>query len=145
MPQLVARYRETKVRAAAARYRYAAFLADHPDQVFFNDWLWRHYQRYTLTGGPFDAADLSSEAGRAAMLEAERRLRDAQEERWRAYLMLDELVREAGRSELGRRAARKALSCLDRINTERFGREEEIEAARARLAGWLQAADGRDR
>lgn len=52
----------------------------------------------------------------------------------RAYQMLSAVVDKVGDSELGRRAAQKALDCLVRINTERFGRKAEIAAATRRLA-----------
>jgi hypothetical protein len=58
--------------------------------------------------------------------------------RWRTYQLLSTVVEKAGNSELGRRAARKALDCLVRIKTERFGRKEEIAAATCRLANWLR-------
>jgi hypothetical protein len=133
-----------------ARYRYAAFLAEHSTQVFFDDLLWTGYQRYALLdpppqdfcervemGNPFcaqKAATMLAPEARAALVERERQVRDAQEERWRAYLLLDAVVREAGPGELARRAARKAVEALDGINTERFGREPEVEEARRRLA-----------
>jgi hypothetical protein len=125
-----------------ARYRYASFLADHSTQVFFDDRLWHGFQRYALMGRACDLCsraptDLMDPATRGSVLEQERRVLDAQEERWRAYLLLEALAQEAGPTPLGRRAAVKALEALDGINTERFGRDGDVRAARKRLVAWL--------
>ena len=158
--QVQARPRESRMREAArlhaaasgsggspkarleARYRYAAFLADHSTQVFFDDLLWHGFQRYALMGQACDLCshaptDLMDPATRGSVLEQERRVLDAQEERWRAYQLLDALAQEAGRTPLGRRAAVKALEALDGINTGRFGRDGDVRAARKRLVAWL--------
>jgi hypothetical protein len=132
-----------------ARYAYAAFLAEHSTQVFFNDMLWAGFQRYALVAhagsrfcaawprdpscGEADGPRLDA-AAREAMLVQERRVRDAQEERWRAYLLLDAVAAEAGPGPLRRRAAAKAIEALEGINAERFGRGPEIAAARRTLA-----------
>jgi hypothetical protein len=77
------------------------------------------------------------------LIQDERALKDSQEERWRAYLILRDCVREAGPSDLGRRAATLALKCLRGINTDRFGREQEIRQADIELSRWLrQSARG---
>jgi hypothetical protein len=123
------------------RYAYAAFLADNSERVFFNDLAWGGLQRYAFLepGEPPDRApSLLSQEEAKALLENERRFRDAQEERWQAFLLLDDVVGQAGHSELGTRAARKALECLERINTERFGRGPQIAAAKQRLVAWLR-------
>ncbi|MBI3801159.1 MAG: hypothetical protein HY268_29835 [Deltaproteobacteria bacterium] len=130
-----------------ARYAYAAFLADHPNQIFFNDTLWSGSQTEVFieqyrnnqwgTHTPPSMQGLTREE-RELFLQLERRLRDEQEEWWRAYKILAAVVDEAGDSALGRRAARKAVDCLARINTERFGRAEEVAAARRSLAQWLR-------
>jgi hypothetical protein len=125
------------------RYAYAAFLADQPERVFFNDLVWQGLQRYALLQSASDrgrSPALLSEEETRFLTSNERVFKDAQEERWRAFLILDDLVERAGHSELGVRAARKAVECLDRINTERFGRESEIQASRRRLASWLREA-----
>jgi hypothetical protein len=129
--------------ALEARYRYAAFLADHSTQVFFNDMLWHGYQRYALVDAPpgnllRSELDRLDEPTRRELVEGERRLRDAQEERWRAYQLLAALAREAGPGELRRRATRKALEALDGINTQRFGRRVEVAEARRRLVAGLR-------
>jgi len=51
---------------------------------------------------------------------------------------LDEIAREQGPTELGRRATVKAIECLDQINLDRFGREDEIASAQARLVKSLR-------
>jgi hypothetical protein len=67
----------------------------------------------------------------------ERRLRDDQEEYWRAYKILNGVVEKAGPTPLGKRAAARAITCLRRINTDRFGRAREIHDADIRLSSWL--------
>jgi hypothetical protein len=137
----------TAARHLEAQYTYAAFLADHPNQIFFNDSLWSGSQtevfieqyrdhRWGMHTPPAQQGLTREE--REFFLQRERQVRDEQEERWRAYQLLHAVVEKAGDSELGRRAARKALGCLVRINTERFGRKEEIAAATRRLANWLR-------
>ncbi len=131
----------------AARYAYAAFLADHPNQIFFNDTLWsgsqteifiEQYRDHQWGMHTPPASQGLTREEREFFLQQERRLRDEQEERWRAYKILTAVVDEAGDSELGRQAARKALDCLVRINTERFGRKEEIGTALQNLAQRLR-------
>jgi len=123
------------------QYDYGAFLADDSERVFFNDLLWFGFQRYAYLSSPSNRdgkpALLGDEASRA-LLENERRFKDAQEERWQAYLVLDQVVEGAGHSRLGVRAAWKAIECLNRIATGRFGRESEVNAARIRLTRWLR-------
>jgi hypothetical protein len=77
---------------------------------------------------------------RRYFLRLDRRLRDEQEEYWRAYQILDRLRLDAGPTSLGKRAAQKALDCLVRINTGRFGREKEISSAQGRIVRWLKSA-----
>ena len=118
-----------------ARYAWAAFLASNPDGVYFNDALWYGMQRYALNG----ATDYRlTQAERTNMADTERKLKDSQEERWQAYLMLRDVVRDAGASKLGRDAATLALSCLRGIRGDRFGREEEIRHAEIELSRWLR-------
>lgn len=129
-----------------ARFAYAAFLEEHSTQVFFNDMLWRGFQMYAFLGaglespctgdvfsGDVDCQGLTREE-RERFLKQERRVKDDQEERWRAYKILESVVKEAGHSELGNRAAARALKCLKLINTRRFGREQEIDSAIRRLS-----------
>jgi len=134
---------ETPEEALRRQYEYGAFLADHSERVFFNDLLWSGFQRYAYLSFPSNRdgrpALLGDEESRA-LLENERRFKDAQEERWQAYLVLDRVVDAAGHSSLGERAARKAIECLEGIRTDRFGRDDEIKAGRQRLIGWLRQA-----
>ena len=106
-----------------ARYELAGFIAANPDGIYFNDALWHGLQRYAL-----QAANDSrlTRTEREELIEGERRLKDSQEERWRAYLILRDSVRDAGTSDLGRRAATLALRCLRGISADRFGRQEEF-------------------
>jgi hypothetical protein len=132
---------ETPQEALDRRYEYGAFLADHSERVFFNDLLWYGYQRYAYLQLQLDRdrrPALLGEDEIRPLLTNERRFKDAQEERWQAYLVLDQVVEGAGHSVLGERAARKAIECLERINTERFGRDSEVNAARVRLTRWLR-------
>jgi len=104
------------------------------DRIFFNDTLWHGFQSWGFQG----AASRTNDAERSAQLE--RRLRDDQEEYWRAYQILNHIVEQAGPTPLGKKAAERAVFCLRKIHTERFGRSEEIRRADLRLSNWL----GRD-
>lgn len=124
--------------ALQGRFDCAAFLAAHPDRLFFNDRLWSGFQRMGLLRG-WPAPDLLGASEHAALLENERRFQDAQEERWRAFLMFDAVAQQAGHTALGTRAARQALECLARLaGNDRFGRADDIKAARKRLGAWLR-------
>lgn len=158
MRQLARLYAATKdterspAETLEARYAYASFLEGHSTQIFFNDKLWSGFQTMAFMGrrseyyDPYEfqrfpvANDIQglTRQERGTYTEKERNLKDEQEERWRAYHVLSGVVDAAGRSELGKRAALKALRCLSWINQERFGRVEEIEAARSRLTEWLR-------
>jgi hypothetical protein len=109
-----------------ARYAVAALIAANPDGIYFNDALWNGMQRYALRA---EKDSRLTGAERQELKDGERALKDSQEERWRAYLILNEVVRDAGTSALARRAATLALSWLRGISTERFGRQEEIRSA----------------
>ena len=82
-------------------------------------------------------ASLYPDDERTRLAQSERRLRDEQEEYWRAYQILNSVVREAGPTPLGRKAAARAIVCLRRISTERFGRAQEIHDADVSLSSWL--------
>ncbi|MBI5085124.1 MAG: hypothetical protein HZB13_11070 [Acidobacteria bacterium] len=120
--------------ALEARYRLAEFISANPDRIYFNDALWMRLQRYAL-----DAAQDGrlSRPEREAQIARERKLKDEQEELWRAYLILREVVRDAGNTAIGRDAARLALTCLRRIS-DRFGRQSEIRHADLELSAWLR-------
>ena len=62
-------------------------------------------------------------------MERERKLKDDQEEYWRAYLLLWDVMHQSGDTDLGRKARDLARLCLRMIRTDRFGREEAIRAA----------------
>jgi len=120
-----------------ARYALAEFIAANPDRIYFNDALWYGMQRYALRAG---SDERLTGKERTKLTDAERELKDSQEERWRAYLMLRDVVRDAGAGSLGRDAASLALRCLRGINTDRFGREEDIRRADVELSRWLREA-----
>jgi hypothetical protein len=118
-----------------ARYKFAEFLIDNPNGIYFNDALWRGFQRYAFTSRT-DWRLTRNE--REALIANERKLKDDQEERWRAYLILQEVVRDAGSTPIGRKAARLALRSLNGISTDRFEREEDIRIASLELAKQLR-------
>ncbi len=112
-----------------SKYRVAQFIAANPERIYFNDRLWEGLQRYALTAAT--DSRLTKEE-RETLSAGERKLKDDQEERWRAYLILREVVRDAERPALRRKAAGLAAQCLMGIS-ERFGREEEIRAAEGEM------------
>lgn len=120
-----------------ARYALAAFIAASPDRLYFNDTLWGGMQSRALYA---ETDSRLTGAERLELMDSERKLKDGQEERWRAYLILNEVVRDAGSNGLGRRAATLALRCLRGIRTDRFGRAEEIRSADFRLSRWFLPA-----
>jgi hypothetical protein len=77
-------------------------------------------------------------AEREALIAGKRKLLDDQEERWRVYLILRQIVQDAGPTDMGRRAAQLALRCLRGIATDRFGRAEEIRKADIELSSWIR-------
>jgi hypothetical protein len=68
----------------------------------------------------------------------DRRLRDEQEERWKAFEILQKLARESRDPQLTHKAVVKILECLTRINTNRFGRVREIRTAISNWSRWLR-------
>jgi hypothetical protein len=129
-----------------ALYDYAAFLSDHENGIFFNDMLWKGFQTEAFVyrnpdtrqrgWGPRDRATMPDDE-RTRLTQIERRLRDDQEEYWRAYKILNGVVEKAGPTPLGKRAAAHAITCLRRMNTDRFGHIKEIHDADIRLSSWL--------
>ncbi len=71
------------------------------------------------------------------MMDGERTLKDDQEERWRAYLILREVIDGAGKTDLGRKGAQLAVRCLRGIS-DRFERQDEIRKADIELSNWLR-------
>jgi hypothetical protein len=131
-------YAETKTPGIAADRRlkamfdYADFLSNNEDGIFFNDTLWQGFQNGVLSG----AVSLSDDSEGGAQLE--RRLRDDQEEYWRAYQILNRVVAQAGPTPLGKQAAERAIYCLRKIREDRFGRAQDISRADLRLSSWLE-------
>jgi tetratricopeptide (TPR) repeat protein len=138
MRQLAALYKAANgtEQAQEAKYKMAKFIADNPDRIYFNDALWGGYQRYALVGS--GDSRLTREE-RRMLMENERRLKDDQEERWRAYMILREVVQDSGKTQLGRHAARLAVVCLRGIS-ERFERQDEIHKADTELSNWLRGS-----
>ncbi|MEO8660571.1 MAG: hypothetical protein ABI693_19025 [Bryobacteraceae bacterium] len=133
--QQLAQLSDAADRSIDARYRFAAYLAENPNRIYYNDAIWQGMQSYVFQA----ATDYRlSRTERTQLLAAERELKDSQDERWRAYLLLRDIVRDAGPSDLGRDAAKLALRCLRRINGDRFGRNEEIRQADIALSRSLQ-------
>jgi hypothetical protein len=118
----------------AARYKMAEFLVANSNRIYFNDALWFGFQRYALFSS--SESRLTREE-REALLANERKLKDDQEERWRAYLILRDVVRDAGQTELGRRAANLAIRSLRGLS-DRFERQSEIRKADIELTSWLR-------
>jgi hypothetical protein len=125
----------TSQQLQEACYTYASYLEDHSTQIFFNDMIWNGLQTWTFLG-TYNDQGLSQEE-RDLYKKQERRLKDEQEERWRAYKIFVTVMEQAGHSDLGRRAAEKAIESLRLISTNRFGRQNEINAAEMKLIKWL--------
>jgi hypothetical protein len=136
MRQLAALYQAANgtEQVHEAKYKMAQFIADNPDRIYFNDALWGGYQRYALVGS--SDSRLTREE-RRTLMDTERKLKDDQEERWRAFLILRDVVRDEGKTPLGRQAARLAVRCLRGIS-ERFERQDEIRKADTDLSNWLR-------
>jgi hypothetical protein len=117
-----------------AKYNLAAFISANPNRIYFNDSLWYGFQREALTASTDSRLTLEE---RQALLSKERKLKDDQEELWRAYLILRDIVQEAGQTDLGRNAAQLAIHCLRRIS-DRFERQDEIRKADIELTSWLR-------
>jgi hypothetical protein len=151
MSELAALYRKStdpalsREERSEALFQYAAFLNDHPNGIFFNNTLWFGWQRRVFLDVeqfPDEANARNSQgltkAEREAFLQMERKLRDNQEERWRAAKILMGIVRESKQSDISRRAAKRALTALNNINIVRFGREREIQSAIQEMKQWLK-------
>jgi hypothetical protein len=113
--------------SARACLAYGAALMENADHVFFAGRFWEY--GFQLIAPPECRREEKCVAlpPREPLEAAERRLRDAQEERWHAYRVLEPIVQnETNGRELRYHAALLALRALDRIKPERFGREEEI-------------------
>jgi hypothetical protein len=120
---------------ADARYNLAEFISAHPDGIYFNDAFWGGYQRYALQASS-DGRLTGSE--RKTFVDDERTLKDQQEEYWRAYLILRDVVRSAPRREPRRKAALLAVRCLRKIS-DCFGRQEDLRQAEQKMSAALRA------
>ncbi len=123
-------------QSAEGKFKFAEFLSANEDGVYFNNERWWGHQRYALKAEK-DARLAATE--RKVQVDRERQLRDNQEEYWRAYQILREVMQEAGQTELGRSAAKLAIRDLRRIRTDRFGRDKEIAQADREVTLWLAA------
>jgi hypothetical protein len=119
----------------ASKYAFAKVLSDHGNGVYYNDSLWDGFQRYAL-GAENDSRLTKDERERQIALE--RDLRDQQEEHWRAYKILREVMDAEGRNELGRKAGLLAQKNLRMIRTDRFGRQDEVAQLEREVSRWLE-------
>lgn len=117
-----------------ARYRMAEFLSANANGIYFNDALWRGLQRYALVAS---SESRMTRGERQALIEGERKLKDDQEELWRAYLILRDVVRDSGETGLGRKAAVLGVRCVRGIS-DRFERQEELRQADIALSRRLR-------
>jgi hypothetical protein len=140
MRRLAALYQEANRPGSSAqelqeaKYRIAEYISVNPDRIYFNDAIWHGLQRYVLFGS---SDSRLTRVERQRLMDGERKLKDGQEERWRAYLILRDVAQDAGKTDLGRKAAQLALRCLRGIS-DRFERQDEIRKADIELSNWLR-------
>jgi hypothetical protein len=140
MRQLAALYEEANRTDSSAqelqeaKYRVAEYISANPDRIYFNDAIWHGFQRHALFGS---SDSRLTRVERQTLMDSERKLKDGQEERWRAYLILRDVVQGAGKTDLGRKAAELAVRCLRGIS-DRFERQDEIRKADIELSNWLR-------
>lgn len=109
-----------------ARFKLAEFINANSECLYFNDQLWRGLQRYAFTA---DQDGRLTREEHQRLVAGERKLKDDQEEHWRAYLLLRDVVQDPDTDvQLRRRAAKLAVQSLRQIS-ERFGREADIRNA----------------
>jgi hypothetical protein len=138
--RLAALYREANRKDLSgqqkqeAEYSLAEFISKNENGIYYNDSLWGGLQRYALTASKENRV---TRREREALIARERKLKDDQEEYWRAYLILRDIAREAGKSPMGRKAATLAVHCLNSLS-ERFERQAEIQKAGIELSAWLR-------
>lgn len=116
---------------------YGAYIAANQERLYFNDLVSRGWQRYLFLEKDESqswSSDPRSQPGLTALerqtaLNNERKLRDEQEERWKAYRIFEKVANESENAELRRKAILQLLDCLVRINVGRFGRGVEIRTA----------------
>lgn len=100
----------------------------------FTSTIWHGYQGYALTASSDNRLTREEHQN---LIDGERKLRDDQEELWRAYAILRDVVHDAGHTDLGRQAAQLGVRCLRKLS-ERFGRQEEVRKADIDLSAWLR-------
>jgi hypothetical protein len=108
-----------------AKFKMAEFLSANAERIYFNDTLWNRFQRYAFIAEKDTRLTLEE---RRRLMAGERKLKDDQEERWRAYILLKDVVNDAAKPGLRRKAALLAGQTLASIS-ERFGRQTEIHGA----------------
>jgi hypothetical protein len=139
MHQLAGLYRETKrsdlsaEQSQAARFALAAYIGSNENKLYFNDKIWSGWQRGALSA---ERENGFTRSERTAQIALERKLKDDQEEYWRAYTILRGVVQDAEKTDQGRKAAKLAIQCVRRIS-ERFGRRNELVKADLELSRWL--------
>ena len=121
--------------SAESKVSFAAVLTEHGDGVYFNDSMWYGQQNYALHG---DTETRFTKEERERQVALERELRDSQEEHWRAYKILREVMESEGWNSLGRKAGVLAQKNLRMIRTDRFGRAEEVAQADRDVTQWLR-------
>lgn len=127
-------YRAAEGGDPEASIQFAAFLNEHSERVYFNDRLWNGFQSYVMLA---DADYRFTKEERERQRAAERKFKDDQEERWRAHLILRDVVNGSAPVAVKRRAAALDLECLMRLSS-RFGRAEEIRTAIVEMRTWLR-------
>jgi hypothetical protein len=139
MHRLAGLYRETKrsdlsaEQSQAARFTLAEYIGSNENRLYFNDKIWSGWQRGALSA---ERENGFTQSERTAQIVLERKLKDDQEEYWRAYLILRGVVQDAEKTDQGRKAAKLAVRCVRRIS-ERFGRRNELVKADLELSRWL--------
>ncbi len=116
------------------RLKLAEFLLAHDVGIYFNDTLWGRVQRYAMFAED-DYRFTREERDRETV--GERKLKDDQDERWRAYLIARDVATAEGKTELGRKAARFAIKCVRGFG-DRFGREEDRREGELELSKLLR-------
>ena len=118
-----------------ARYQMAEFLSANSERVYWNDRIWGGVQRYAMVA---ETETRATRDERETLIRNQRKLKDEQEERWQAYLILRTIIRETDDKELKRRATRLAIQCTRHLYNDRFGRQDELQAADIELSKWLR-------
>ena len=102
----------------AGRLALAEYLGANSERLYFNDRIWNQYQSYGLIGEQevgFNAQE------RERTLANERRLRDQQEELWRAYRIARELAEQGPANAVTMRAAELGVSVTGAFDDEEVG------------------------